>query len=283
MKILIYSIIILLILNIIYKYNKQYISETFNYNKICCIYAYYEKDNMYKKNLKYFIRNGILNNIDYYFVINGTHTITINKANNITILYRENKGLDFGAYSYVLHKLTKKYDYYIFLNTSVRGPFLRNSVKPWFNYFLELFTDNVKIVGTTINIFPHSHYMNYDLEKMYMKSAPFPHVQSMFFIITAEYLEYLMSINFFNEEELANVDINYVIVTKEIGLSQYALKNGWNINCILPKYKNLDYLTIKDEINPSSYNGDPYYTNCYFNTTINKYEVIFFKINRFLS
>jgi hypothetical protein len=35
-------------------------------NPICvCIYAYYEKDEKYKENLRFFLNNGILDNIDY--------------------------------------------------------------------------------------------------------------------------------------------------------------------------------------------------------------------------
>lgn len=273
-----------MILCIIHTITNKNNIETFDYNRICCIYAYYEKNDVYRKNLEYFLKNGILSNIDYYFVINGTSSITIQKNKNIIVTFRKNRGLDFGAYAYILNRMKRKYDYYFFLNTSVRGPYLKNNIKPWVNYFLELFTDNVKVVGTTINIFPFSSYINYNLETIYNKKGPFPHVQSMFFAIDKEYFEYLMTIDFFNEKELNNInnDINYVIVHKEFGLSQYAIKKGWNINCILEKYKNIDYLTIKEDINPSSNYGDPYYPQCYFYGTIDKYDVIFFKINRFV-
>jgi hypothetical protein len=96
-----------------------------------------------------------------------------------------------------------------------------------------------------------------------------------------DYFNYLKQIDFFNEEELNRVsDIFYVIAYKEFGLSQHAIKNGWNINCILDKYRNLDYRTLTYDINPSSNKGDPYYPNSYWNGTIDKYDVIFFKNNR---
>jgi hypothetical protein len=236
---------------------------------------------MYKDNFKFFLENGILDDVDYYIIINDKNSLTIPKKNNIYIYYRENKGYDFGAYSYALKKIDKIYDYYFFINTSVRGPHLFNKKDKWTNYFLRLFHKNVKVVGTTINIFPYNIYTEYNLDKIYNKKEPFVHVQSMFFCIDKEYLKYLQSINFFNEEELNKApNINYVIATREIGLSQYALKNGWNINCLLPKYQNINYLDIKNDINPSSIHGDPYYFNSYFNNTINPYEVIFFKTNR---
>ena len=76
-------------------------------------------------------------------------------------------------------------------------------------------------------------------------------------------------------------DIKELIANKEIGLSQIALNKGWNINCILPKYRDLDYRTLDKDINKASRDGDPYLENSYFGKTIDKYDVIFFKINRF--
>jgi hypothetical protein len=103
----------------------------------------------------------------------------------------------------------------------------------------------------------------------------------MFFCIDKKYFDYLKTIHFFNEEEINNMaSITDVILHKEIGLSQHALKNNWNINCILDKYKNVDYINLKNDINPTSNSGDPYYENSYFGKTIDKYDVIFWKNNR---
>jgi hypothetical protein len=75
-------------------------------------------------------------------------------------------------------------------------------------------------------------------------------------------------------------NIYYIIAHKEIGLSQIALKNGWNINSILSKYKDKDYLKINSDFNFSSKHGDPYYPKAYFGKNIDKNEVIFYKISR---
>jgi hypothetical protein len=255
-------------------------------NKICCLYAYYEKDNLYKQNFEYFLINGILNNVDYYIIINGKCTVKIPVRDNIKIYERENKGYDFGAYSHAIkqiNKINKSYDYYFFLNTSVCGPYLKNSNTPWTYYFLKLFNKkNVKLVGTSINIFNYNKFSNYDLVKLYNKEPPFTHVQSMFFCMDNEYFNYLINKDFFNEDDLNNApNISYIIAHKEFGLSQHALNNNWNINCILPKYKNIDYINLKNDINSTSNNGDAYYPGSYFGKTIDKYDVIFYKNNRF--
>jgi hypothetical protein len=253
-----------------------------NYN-IVILYAYYEKNNEYKFNFRYFLENAIMDNIDYYLIINGICTIQIPNKPNIKVLFRKNLGFDFGAYSYAVEQIQIKYDYYFFINTSVLGPFKNNENKPWTSYFIELFNENVKIVGTSINIYKKKNVGKYNLETIYKHNGPYSHIQTMFFVINYEYLKYLKNINFFNENELNKInDFNYIIAFKEIGLSQIALINGWDINCILPLYKNLDYKIIKKDINQYSKNGDPYYKNSFFGNTIKKEDVLFFKINRFI-
>ena len=104
----------------------------------------------------------------------------------------------------------------------------------------------------------------------------------MFFAIDNEYFNFLDRINFFNEEEINDKKFDYIITYKEIALSQIALNNGWNINCILNKYQGLDYIKLNGDINKRSINGDPYFKNAYFGKDIKKEDVIFFKINRFI-
>ena len=82
-------------------------------NKYVCLYAYYEKNDDYKKNFKFFLENGILEYVDYYFIINGKCSVNIPEKDNIKILNRENIGYDFGAWSFGLTKLKNIYDYYM--------------------------------------------------------------------------------------------------------------------------------------------------------------------------
>jgi hypothetical protein len=252
--------------------------EQFRNNRLCLFYAYYEKDEKYKNNFEFFLNNGgILNEIDYYIIINGDCTVDIPKRDNISVFKRENKGYDFGAFSYAIKNITKDYDYYFFMNASVCGPYLDNKHpdKKWYKYFLKLFYDkDVKVVGTSIHIL-----IDDNLKKIYGDKVSFSHVMSMFFCLDREYFTYLKNINFFNEDECNNArDLAYIIVYKEIGLSQIAINNGWNINSILSKYKNHDYRTLG---NLEGNQGDPYMPGTYFGETIDKYDVIFFKNTRF--
>ena len=249
-------------------------------NKYVCVYAYYEKNEEYKENLAYFFKKGgIQNDIDYYIVINGNCTVDIPDKPNIKVIYRENKGFDFGGWQHVIKKyIQKQYDYYIFLNSSVRGPYPEN--KPWLEHFLPLFesSKDVKIVGTTINIFDSEFWV--DMKPIYEKDAPYSHVQSMFFILNREGFDYLIGQKFFDDEDLLieKNNMNHMVLYKEVMMSQIIIKNGWNINCILPKYRDLDYREVKTNINPSG--CDPYYRGAYFGGTIQPEEVVFYKSYR---
>ena len=71
---LIIFLIILIIFTFVNIYIPKYrIFEKFesNRNNICCFYAYYEKNDLYKSNLEYFLKNAILDDVDYYIIING--------------------------------------------------------------------------------------------------------------------------------------------------------------------------------------------------------------------
>jgi hypothetical protein len=278
-KIILLLILLVIIFYLIYKYlnkKEQFISNTGNTN--VCLYAYYEKNELYKNNLLYFLNNALLDNIDYYFIINGNSTVVFPKKNNIKIINRENIGYDFGAYSYAITNIIPhNYDYYIFLNATVKGPYLTNN-KNWLDTFLELFTNNVKLVGTSV-CFTETEKVKktYNIDNIYF-------VQSMFFIINKELFNYLIDNNFFNDEQLLNKEtvLEKIVINKEIKLSYLTYKSGGNINCYLSKYRNLDFKTLDHDINPTSFNGDPYFPNRYWCSTIMPNDVIFYKNKRMI-
>jgi hypothetical protein len=231
------------------------------------LYAYYEKNDDYKNNLDFFLNNGILDYVDYYFIINGNCSINIPEKDNIKIIYKQNTGYDFGAWSHALKKINDIYDYYIFINTSVIGPYLEKNDSDWLQKFLKLFNKNdVKLIGSTINILNPPHHT---------------HVQSMFFILNREALEFLNSKNFFNEEEINNYNFNQLIYAKEIGMSQLILKNNWNINCIVPHFRDLDYRYIIENINEPKEISDVVFKNYFFGRSLTPEEMVFYKKWRF--
>lgn len=252
-------------------------------NKIAIIYAYYEKDNTYITNLNYFLKLGIYPECDYYFIINGICSVIFPNQNNIKVMRRENEGFDFGGYYHALNNMDKnKYDYFIFMNTSVRGPFLPNYISiKWYEPFLNLIKDDVKLVGPTINIY---NLKNTDLIN-YIKTeekfeTPYPHVQTQLFAMDKECLLFLIEKKIFDKNTYTN--LRKIMALKEILMSLYVLKNNWNISCLIPEYQNIDYRTIQDDINPTSYNNDCNLIQGCFGRTIHPYESIFVKVSRFI-
>lgn len=70
------------------------------------------------------------------------------------MLFRDNLGYDFGGWSEALFKdnLHEKYENYIFVNSSVVGPFLKPDFKGrWTDIYINGLKDNVKLFGSTIN------------------------------------------------------------------------------------------------------------------------------------
>lgn len=215
--------------------------------------------------------------MDYYIVVNGPTTVKF--PSRVNVMYRENKGFDFGAYSACLDKIVKRYDYYVFMNTSVRGPYEdRHEPSDWFDRFKILFTKDTKLVGTSINI--HT-YFSLDNIKLFKHNGPYTHVQSMFFAMDRECFDFLKMSNFFEPCDRYRTK-NDIIRNKEIMMSQLVLRNGWNINCILDGYRGKDYRVINTNFNASSERdyGDPYLVGNYFGDTIRPEQVVFYKTNR---
>ena len=111
-----------------------------------------------EENLKFFFEHGILNNDDYRynFVLNGHESLLdIPKSDNISVIKRDNIGHDFAAYRASLDSVElDDYDYFIFLNDTVRGPFIPNYIPSnitWVDMFLSGIDDKVKLVGPTQN------------------------------------------------------------------------------------------------------------------------------------
>lgn len=286
MRVVLILLLIVIVIVVLIKSTKP-VREVGGNAKIAAIYCYFEKNQQYKENFLYFLANGMHDtSVDYHLVLNGACTVDLSGKThnkNVFIYRRPNKGYDFGAFSHVVKKLSTPYDYFFFINTSVRGPYGKNK-EEWVKPFLEMFQadPSTKLVGTTINIYQDGFFAQYpDLSKIYNRGKPYPHVQTMFFGMDREFLEYLHSVDFWNEGKYEGMDFMTLIVTAEIGLSQLCLKKGWNINCIASKYRDIDYRRVVNDHNWSSRDGDPNYPGAYFGGTLRPEDVIFFKLSRF--
>jgi hypothetical protein len=240
---------------------------------VTIIYTYFESD-ISKQNLEFFLQHGIINDPKYKYIliINGdTCSIDLSSFNQINIIKRKNIGYDFGGWSHGLKILDYPNkmnvdDRIILMNSTICGPYC-SSNQNWINEFINLVDETTKLGGISINCHIWDGYV-------------LPHVQSMLLVTDKIGLKIGTDKNIFNGEEcLVKAEF---IFNKEIGFSSWIIHYGFNINCILPLYRNKEYRHGSDRITNSfnSLFGDPFHPHHYFNRTINPYEAIFIKTNR---
>ena len=243
-----------------------------NYNihnkKIFISYVYYPSpSNDY--NLSYFIDNEIKyrENVFYSIVINGQNcSYTIPKLLNVNVIYRDNIGFDFGGYKASLdyancNNYLDKFDYFFFMNSGVIGPILKDKSQEWYSKFTTKFNNLTKLIGTTIVCLP-----KYD-------SGGFgPKVEGFCFCLVKKGLELVLKDGkiFYNHETKRDAIIN-----GEYGLSRCIINNGFTIDCMLDKYKNINWYDGRNHF--LNHNKHPSRYNSYFGISINPYEVIFHK------
>ena len=105
-------------------------------------YAYFETP-LSKKNLQFFINNGVFKSstAHYHFIIKGTAcSVHIPQQANISVFNMVNKGYDFAAYAYSIEQAKMQYSCYMFLNDTVLGPFVPRYVPKscWYSLFTNL-------------------------------------------------------------------------------------------------------------------------------------------------
>jgi hypothetical protein len=238
--------------------------------KSVIIYTYFSSPSS-DYNLDFFIKKEVSykDNIDYIIVINGyeyAKTIQFPSIQNLTVLKRENIGFDFGGHTYALEYLkenSKVYDYYFFMNSGVIGPILPHYYKEihWSSIFINKINDRVKLVGTTIVCLPHVDVGGYG-----------PKVEGFFFMTDSIGLNLLI-----NEKTIFynHPDKRSAILDGEYSLTKCILKHGYSIDCMLPRYQNIDW---RNEANYNlNENLHPSRKNTYYGYSINPYDVIFHK------
>jgi len=197
-------------------------------------YVFYEtKESLY--NMEYFLKHGILNqpNLIFIIVING-HKCSIEKKipayNNVKIIKRENMGYDFGGHrasiDYIKsHKL--EFEYMIFLNSSVIGPFLPTyyPVHEWPKIFTDRIKNQVKLVGTCI---------------MFVNNATRkgPVVESFCFATDKIGLGLIV--------KKGTIFVNHpdkmaAILKGEIGVTSAIMDAGYNIDCLMYRFKGINW------------------------------------------
>ena len=249
--------------------------------KTLVIYHYYEKDNSYKDNFLHFFTFGYSIEIDYVVVVAGKHTVDLPSAENISYVFTDNLNNDYGGYCYAINNAIdiSKYQFFFFINSSVRGPFLTSRDKKlWTEFFIEQLEPDTGIVGSTINILSPNSPTSKDYLETYGGKLNCSHVQTTSYLLPKNSLLHLINEGFFSSSGI--LDKEEAIRDYELRLSQILKSNGLNLRSLLPEYNKIDYRLPHSDINPTSENGDACFKDAYYGRTIHPNEIIFIKTNR---
>jgi lipopolysaccharide biosynthesis protein len=235
-------------------------------SKILVLYVFH----IYNNRVNHFLNNCIFKdeNVDF-IVISNNKKNKIKVPDYVKVLFRDNIGFDFGGWSEALltDNLYKKYDKFIFVNSSVVGPFIPIYYKnKWTDIYINGLENNIKLFGSSINTC--SDPLN--------KS----HVQSYIFSMDKITLEYLIKCEIFSITNYSKT-FDDAINSKEILMSRKIIENNWNIGSLMKYYKDVDF-TFRNK-KPKDYNisflDDVMYPK-FKNYFWNEYGLVFIKGNR---
>ena len=227
----------------------------------------------YNERVKSFIEKAIFkdDNIDFMIICNNLYYKIENLPDYVIYINRNNIGFDFGGWSHGLltNDFYKNYDTYICINSSVVGPYLpENYNGKWTDFFINGLKNNVKLFGSSIN------------------KDFYPHVQTFIFSLEKQTLEFLIHYKIFSLTNHYDTLWN-TIIHKELLMSNLIIQNKWNIGCLVPYYKDIDFVKLieNNNVENTMINGHlQYKSDIMYNEFYKKYwvetDVIFFKGNR---
>lgn len=228
---------------------------------------------IYNERVQHFLSNCIFydETVDFIIISNNKDVI-IEPPNytNVKTLYRDNIGYDFGGWSdaLLIDNLYKNYDHFIFVNSSVIGPYIYETYRiKWTDIYIGGLRDNIKLYGSTINTWDDP-----------VNKA---HVQSYIFALDITTLEYLIKCSIFTMDTYTQTR-DETVQQKEVLMSRKIIENGWNIGSLFAYYNGVDFTFLSKH--PSEYNlyflDDIMYPE-FQNKLWNNQQLVFIKGNRF--
>lgn len=243
------------------------------------IYVFSNTDPEYINNLRFFTQFGIQqgDGCDYVIVVqeDGQTTPPLpTLPPNAKYIKHTNECYDWGTIGWVLqsgYADPSIYRYFIFMNSSVRGPFIppyaKNNTR-WQDLLINKLTDKVKLVGPTISC-EGSPYQGNGAGEWRTN----PHVQSYVLATDQVGLKvWEMDENVFK----CWSSMWDVIWHGELGSSLAMLKAGYNLDSFMLRYQGIDWLDPANWGCNKQHN--PYGEYFYDGIGLNPFEVLFVKM-----
>lgn len=274
---------------------------------VLLIYVYADTHKYAYGNLKYFIETAVheQDGVNYFFILQQVENREVDETQlprlpkgNAHYIQHENKCYDYGSIGWFFDKYTfnnpwrneasitntnlrfdlARYKYFIFMNSSIRGPFLppyylefladsQRELKKsfyWYHIFTKRIDNKVKLVGCTISCVPTVHVQSYFLTTDFTGLSMF---------LKTEGGGGASSTGIFSCQS-AKAD---AISLSEMGISARILQTGYMIDCLLTKYQTIDF-SRKANYRSSVY-GNPYSDKNMDGVSLDPYEVVFVKFN----
>ena len=240
-------------------------------NHILVVYVWAESNVQYLDNLHYFVQHGVraTQPVDYFFILQQVGGKPVDETrlptlpSNARYIQHENKCMDIGTMGWFLSQNitnTTQYKYFFLMNSSIRGPFFpphsENLVIQWYEIFIRRLTDEVKLVGSTINC------------------AVSPHVQS--YVVVTDRVGFAILTS--NTSQVFKCHGSYVdaVHNGEIALSRTILSANYQIASLQSKYQGWDFR--QPENNGCNKGADPiFHDKAVDGISHDPFELIFIK------
>ncbi len=276
-------------------------------DSILVSYSYFEKDKIQEDNFRFFLSVGMgidsiyqaPKNTKFVLVQNGPHcapcsmlfdqmleynqdatdalaphatAVFLGRPNTALLLRTENTGMDIAAHNITIMHLNQqgmlqKFDYFILLNSSVKGPFYPSwmpSNWQWTKAFTERLTSSVKAVGSSLVCLPAL-----DL------GGPGPRLESWAFAVDNVGMDVLIQNGLFQIRS-CKVCPDGIVVQGEYALSRILLDHDFNIATLLSMYpRDLDW-RVHQHWNCNN-NVHPSRHGTYDHITMHPFETVFVK------
>jgi hypothetical protein len=266
--------------------------------ELLLIYVYAQTNVYALGNLQYFIETAVRDTdpADYYFILQQSNNQNLDEGqlpklpDNAHYIHHENKCFDYGTAGWFFSEFTtgnpyenqtlpthtkkkdlRKYKYFIFLNSSIRGPYFppyylalvslyesRLGKKYyWYSAFTERITETVKLVGPLISCERSVHIQG--------------HMVVTDFIGLSVALKHGDGHGVFDCHQHFEEAINF----GEIGFTTRILAAGYMIDCLMTRYQKINFNAPVNRGCNSGLNPQVHVDG----VSLDPYEMVFIKFN----
>lgn len=212
------------------------------------VYVVAEDGDTAEENLEYFLRHGVSRRRSYKYFFVVQEGFDINRIlfrlpplpRNVQIVSHVNECFDVGTVGWLLFSSdlvkTEDFSYFLWLNPSVRGPFVPTWInsREWPLLFTTKLSRTTKLSGTVLNCG--------GIVDERLGTRVNPHLQSYLLATDRIGLQILKNANVFH----CYRRYTEVIYFGEVGASLAILEAGYNIHSSMIRYKNVDWRVLQN-------------------------------------